>query len=1661
MSTFEITLQRKIDNDWPAIGVFSREGDFLPIRTESRLELDVQGLLRFANPRDYGKALGKALFRDNLRDALARAQTQAREDQTPLRILLNVEAEDLKPLHWERLCAPLEGVWDFLCLNQSTPFSLYLPSLTDRRFPPIGRRDLRALVLVASPEELDGDFGLAPFDIPATIASLRQSFGDIPHDILAAVDGSAGAPTLEALCECLTAGGYSLLHIVCHGRYSPRGETILYLPDSRRRPITAAEFIERIARLEGMRRLPHFTFLMTCESASPEAENGFGGLGQRLVRELGMPAVLAMTAPISIKTGSELAGRFYSCLSYHGEVDRALSEALAGLMGRPDAIVPAVFSRLGGRPIFSDALDRPLTPSEVQFGLELLGELVSERAPALQEEYTSLFSKLHEPVAEVGTLSAAARQEYSAALEAANTLSDEIADINFNALALGRPVPPYDPRCPFRGLAPFRPEDRSFFFGREDLVQRLLERLDAHPFLAVLGPSGSGKSSLVLAGLVPALNQRAPGFSEEGPFAYLTSGADPVPRLEAALAAASDCALVVIDQFEELFTICRDDGKRGEFIRRILSLSPARHVVLTMRADFWGECASYPALKDEMQAHQELVAPLDPAGMRRAIEQQAATVGLRFEADLAEDILDDVHGEPGAMPLLQHALLLLWERRHGRWLRSAEYRSFGGVQQAIAHTADGIYLKLDQAEQEGMRNIFLRLTRLDEDPAPGIERRDTRRRVALDELVPAGSERSLTVELVNRLADARLVVTGVDPISNRQEVEVAHEALIHYWKSLQSWLEEDRSTLRRGERVREAAQQWQESQRDESLLVHRGSRLEDVLEIADRKAYTFNQIEIDYLTACQELRQRERRAEERRRRQWLVAAVFAAVIFAVLAGYGFRQAGQARSQAATATFALGFADAQRATAQAASTRAVENAATAEAEKNRANAASTQAVEKAAEAEAAKSTAVAQADVSLARQLVAQASELLPLQPNRFQQLVLISIESLRLYPERGANQVLAEALQLLPKLVAHMNGRSSASLAFSPDGKRLVLGSDFGTVDVWEVASEKEIAGFKHGQRAVRSVAFSQDGQRVVSGGGDGIIRVWDVASREEVASIKHGGIIRSAAFSPDGKRLASVDYDGTIRVWDVASGEEVTYMTNPNVESAAFGPNGQGVVLYRGDYSQRWDAGTGKDLAAAFNPDGRWVVSFSDDGTVQLWDKASKQEVARLPHDGVRSVGLSPDGQRLASVDYDGTIRVWDVASGEEVTYKTIDVSGSLFEITPDGQRVVSRSNDGTIRVWDVATGEEIAYMISYGAVQGYAFSPDGQWVVWGSLDGSDRGPFWVGKVTSGGEVTHNTIDASGRFLGISPDGQRVVSDSGDGTIRVWDVTTGKEIASMPHAGVTSVIFSPNGQWAGLISKKLNLDNGSNTYGIRVWDAASGEEAPGALTSVSVPASPSEAYVSISNEGKVRVWDVSVKEVYFSPDGQRVVSVRNDGAVQMWETASEKEIASLSQVGSVDPGRESPKFVKVAFSPGGQRVVLDRGDGAIRVWDVASGKEIARMAHDGKDVAAVAFSPDGQWIVDGSSDGTVRVWDVASGKEVARMTHEGKDLEAVAFSPDGRWIVDGSRDGTVRVWLWRSEDLIKIACDRLERNLTQEEWKQYMGEREYHQTCSNLPPEK
>ena len=283
-------------------------------------------------------------------------------------------------------------------LNQRTPFSLYLPSLTDRLFPPIGRRDLRALVLAASPEGLE-QYSLEHFDVESAVDSVKTSLGEIPYDVLAGVGDAVGPATLDALCGRLTQGPYTVLHVICHGQLDPESkDTNLFLGSGDGKTslarVSGSVLIERLRRLGVSHGLPRMAFLATCESASPKAEGALGGLAQRLVRELGMPAVVAMTEKVSVPTAQALAEGFYRRLQEHGEADRALAEAAAALAGRYDITVPALFSRLGGRPLFSDTLDRQLTPKEIEFGLSRLGDLEKERAPVMSPEFEGQAAKL-------------------------------------------------------------------------------------------------------------------------------------------------------------------------------------------------------------------------------------------------------------------------------------------------------------------------------------------------------------------------------------------------------------------------------------------------------------------------------------------------------------------------------------------------------------------------------------------------------------------------------------------------------------------------------------------------------------------------------------------------------------------------------------------------------------------------------------------------------------------------------------------------------------------------------------------------------------------------------------------------------------------------------------------------------------------------------------------------------------------------------------------------------------------------------------------------------------------------------------------------------------------------------------------------------------------
>ncbi|MGH8902333.1 MAG: TIR domain-containing protein, partial [Egibacteraceae bacterium] len=466
-----------------------------------------------------------------------------------------------------------------------------------------------------------------------------------------------------------------------------------------------------------------------------------------------------------------------------------------------------------------------------------------------------------------------------------------------------------DAVCPYRGLEVFEEEHAAFFFGRDDDTRRLVEKLTDSRFLAVLGPSGCGKSSLVRAGVVPALEQGALPGSDTWTCGLVTPGGRPLSRLAARLAGlfgqeatldvldrlradeqtldlAVSLALgdrpddermvLVVDQFEETFTLCADEAERAAFVANLCYAAtiPGGRlvVVVAMRADFYHRCAAYPQLA-ALAARQFLVSLLGADGMREVIERPAWRAGLELQPGLADTVLGDVADRPGSLPLLEYVLLEVWQRRRGHLLTVEAYVASGGVQGALAHRADTTYEGLTAAQQRVARRVLLRLIQ------PGEGSGDTRRRAEIGELLTRPEEEADLEMVVKALADGRLLTTGRDEVSGARVVDVAHEALIQGWPRLRGWVDEDRELLRTHRRLTEAATEWDQGGREEGFLW-RGVRL---AAWHDRPTEDLNDLERAFLDASRQREAGERAARRRRVRLALTGLSTALVIISVLA----------------------------------------------------------------------------------------------------------------------------------------------------------------------------------------------------------------------------------------------------------------------------------------------------------------------------------------------------------------------------------------------------------------------------------------------------------------------------------------------------------------------------------------------------------------------------------------------------------------------------------------------------------------------------------------------------------------------------------------------------------------------------------------------------------
>jgi WD40 repeat protein len=589
----------------------------------------------------------------------------------------------------------------------------------------------------------------------------------------------------------------------------------------------------------------------------------------------------------------------------------------------------------------------------------------------------------------------------------------------------------------------------------------------------------------------------------------------------------------------------------------------------------------------------------------------------------------------------------------------------------------------------------------------------------------------------------------------------------------------------------------------------------------------------------------------------------------------------------------------------------------------------------------------------------------------------------------------ADAAKPLEQILAGHTDQVRA-VAVTPDGKRAVSGSDDGTVRVWDLAARREQAVLTGHTDWIRAVAVTADGARAVSGSDDGSVRIWDLnARREEAALTGHTGEVFSVAVTPDGKYAVSGGGDWTVRLWDLAAGREQAILTGHSrpVWSVAVTPDGKYAVSGSGDRTVRlWDlaaereqatlAGhTGEVFSVAVTPDGKRGVSGGSDGSVRVWDLAAGREQAILTgHSGwVRSVAITPDGKRAVSGGEDRSLRIWDLAAGREQATLT-GHTRQLFSVavTPDGTRAVTGSDDGSVRIWDLTADREQA------APAGREQSVPASALAASVADASAAPAPADGEQAAAADrqpaAVRRPADLNGWTfsVAITPDGTRAVSGNDDGTVRIWDLTTGRVQATLTgHTRPAwSVAITPDGSRA---------VSGSSDGTVRVWNLANGG-------------------VQATLTGHTRpVWSVAV-----TPDGRRAVSGSSDGTVRIWDLAAEREQASLTS--------DDRQVFAVAITPDGTRVVSGNGND-LQVWDLGARRARATLTGHTGEVFSVAVTPDGKYAVSGGSDGTVRIWDLSARREKAVLTGHDRQVFAVAVTPDKALAVSGGEDGSVRVW--------------------------------------------
>ena len=1157
------------------------------------------------------------------------------------------------------------------------------------------------------------------------------------------------------------------------------------------------------------------------------------------------------------------------------------------------------------------------------------------------------------------------------------------------------------PTCPYPGMVPFSEADGSRFFGRDQEIKELLEKLRLQSFITVIGPSGSGKSSLVFAGLIPALQQTGLFNADEWKICSMRPGEVPLTQLQTALntdldnpaqalsqalatQANAKRLLLVVDQFEEVFTLASAEAMPFQQALLKLAGTPNLYLILTVRADFYADLMTSPLWR-RIQNNRVEVAPLDEVGLRQAILKPAENVGVFVEPALLERLVTDAAGEPGVLPLVQETLVLLWERVERRFLPLRAYealvlnrKAYGtsaggqrtGLQVAIARRADAALDSLETDLEKIPRRIFLRLIQF------GEGRADTRRQQPIEALRTSSDDPALFTQILNHLAGCRLLTLTSDEKNQSVRVDIAHEALISGWFTLQQWITERRDAEQTRRRLAASAKEWVRLEKKSGLLD------EVKLAEAERWLSSPDAIDLGYDESLSELVAASRNAIEQVNREKEVQAQRELQLVRERLEQEQKATAQerkARRSAQILNVVAGISVLALAGLTAYAFIQQDRATNSEQEAQR------QSVIAQAKASETFLTSNQQLEALLSGLQVAQ-TVISPKWHNEVPTQVAIALQQ-AVYGIRERN-----------RLEGHTDW--VAGVDISPDGQTIASASTDKTIKLWKADGTllKTLNGHTDG---VLEVSFSPDNRTVVSASLDKTIRLWDVATGKLIRTIQNNDWVSSVSFSPNGQTLVAACPDKTVNLWSVDGRPFRTLLGH-----------------------------TDKVMDARFNATGSLILSVSEDGTARLWNPITGKPVRTIQGGGGRVYGgaFSRDGALVALANEDNTVKLWTITGTLLKTFQGHRASVLNLRFSPDDKFIASASKDGTIIVWN-RQGELLQKLQGHrDSVGSIRFGPNGKQLVSGSNDKTVR--IWDWKGVPPTALKHLDVES----VHFSPDGSRLVSAGSDKTIKLWqqDGVLIRVLAGHTE-GVMSAVFSPDGKTIASVSadktaKLWSVDSGNVSQTFQHQDLVTG-----------VSFSPDGSMIATGSVDKtIKLWKADgtllktlkghgdrVNSVSFSPDGKLLASASSDKTIKFWNLDG-KLLQTLEG--------HTESVLAVTFSPDGQLLASAGGtdDNTVRLW---------RRKGDGFEpfgnplrghstgIYSLSFSPDSKTLASGSADNTIVFWS-ATGNLLQKLPAQQDTIASISFSPDGKSLASAGLNGTVMIWNLDLNDLVKRGCN-------------------------------